>query len=110
MTEPQNLSVDFPRTLMQEAAAVPLRAARDMQQEFIQAPAAMTQQSLAVQQRATSQQEKILRVQQSLFAQLASSADADHLQKLRENDTQFPAFTGRTDHFLPWLLEYQTRK
>ena len=37
---------------MQEAAAVPLRAVREMQQELIQAKAAMTQQSLAVQQRA----------------------------------------------------------
>ena len=52
ITEPQNLSVDFLRTLMQEAAAVPLHAVREMQQEFIQAHAAMTQQSIAVQQRA----------------------------------------------------------
>ena len=81
---------------MQEAAAVPLRAVREMQQEFIQAQAAMTQQSLAVQQRALSQQEESLRVQQ-----LASKADADPLRKLRVMDPQFPAFTCRTDHFLP---------
>ena len=55
MTEPQNLYVDFRRTMMQKTAAVPLRAARQMQQEVIQAQAAMTQQSLAVQQRALSQ-------------------------------------------------------
>ena len=36
---------------MQEDAAVPLRAVRDMQQEFIQAQAAMTQLSLAVQKK-----------------------------------------------------------
>ena len=47
MTEPQNLSVDFLRTFIQEAAAVPLRAVREMQQEFIHVQAAMTQQSLA---------------------------------------------------------------
>ena len=81
---------------MQEASSVPLRAVREMQQEFIQSQAVMTQQSLAV--------------QQSVIAQLASSAFTDPLLKLREKDTQFPAFTGRTDHFLPWLLECQTRK
>ena len=74
------------------------------------AQAAMTQQSLAVQQRALSQQEESLRVQQSLIAQWARSADADPPRKLREMDPQFPAFTGRTDYFLPWLLECQTRK
>ena len=62
-------------TLMQEASAVPLRAVRKMQHEFIQAQAAMIQQSLAVQQRALSQLEESLRVQQSLIAQLASSAE-----------------------------------
>jgi len=39
--------VGFLRTLMQEATAVPLRAVREMQQEFIHVQAAMTQQSLA---------------------------------------------------------------
>ena len=82
-------------TLMQETIAVTLRAVREMQQEFIQAQAAMTQQSLVVHQRALSQQEESLRVQQSLIAQLASSADADPLRKLREKNPQFPAFTGR---------------
>ena len=50
MTEPvqQALSTALLRTLMQEAAAVPLHAVREMQEEFIQAQAAMTQQSLAV--------------------------------------------------------------
>ena len=81
-----------------------------MQQEFIQSQAAMTQQSLAVQQRALRQQEVSLRVQRSLIALLASSVDDDPLRKLRENDPQFPAFTGRTDCFLPWLLECQIRK
>ena len=94
---------------MQEAAAVPLHAVRKMQQEFIQAQAAMTQQSLAVQQQALSQQEESLCVQQTLPAQLASAADSDPLRKLRQEDPQLPAFTGRTDHFLPWLLECQTR-
>ena len=55
MTEPQNLSVDVLKTLMQEAD-VPVRVVCDMQQEFIQAQAAITQQSLAVQQRALCQQ------------------------------------------------------
>ena len=86
---------------MQEAAAVLLRAVLEMQQELIQAQAAMTQHSLAVQQRAPSQQEESLRVQQSIIAQLARSADADPLRKLRGKDPQFHAFTGRTDHFLP---------
>ena len=36
--------------------------------------------------------------------------DWDPLRTLREEDPQFHAFTGRTDHFLPWLLECQTRK
>jgi len=64
MTGPQNLSVDFLRTMLQEAAAVPLRAVREMQQEFIQAKAAMTQQTSAVRQES-------LRVQKSHIAQLA---------------------------------------
>ena len=55
------------------------------------------------------QQEESLRVQRTLLAQLASAADSDPLRKLRKKDPQFPAFTGRTDHFLPWLLECQTR-
>ena len=81
---------------MQEAAAaVPLRAVREMQQEFIESQAAMTQQSPAVQQSALSQQKEILRVRHSLIAQLAP---------------QFPAIPGRTDHFLPWILECQTCK
>ena len=70
----------------------------------------MTLQSLAVQQRALRQQEESLRVQQTLLAQLDSAADSDPLRKLREKDPQFHAFTGRTDHFLFWLLECQTRK
>ena len=41
---------------MREAAAVPLRAVREMQAEFIQAPAAMTQLSLG--QMALNQQEE----------------------------------------------------
>ena len=60
---------------MQEAAPVALRAVRVIQQEFIQAQAAMTQQVLAV-------QEEHLRVQQSLLAQLSSAADAYHLRKI----------------------------
>ena len=64
-----------------------LRVVREKQQEFIQAQAAMTQQSLAVQQRALSQKEESLRVQQTIIAQLASSADADPLRKLHEKDT-----------------------
>ena len=95
---------------MQEAAALPLHAVREMQQEFIQAQAAMTQQSFEVQQQALCQQEESLRVQQTLLAQLASAADSDPLRKFCEKDPQFPAFTGRTDYFLPWLLECQTRK
>ena len=71
MTEPgqQAITPELLRTLMQEAAAVPLHAVREMQQEFIQAQAAMTQQSLAVQQQqALRQQEESLRVQQTLLA------------------------------------------
>jgi len=56
MTEPQNWSADFLRNLMRETAAVPLRAVREMQAEFIQAPAAMTQLSLG--QMALNQQEE----------------------------------------------------
>ena len=86
---------------MPESADVPLRAVRVIPPEFIKAQAAMTQQIFPVRRRALSQQEESMRLQQSLIAQLASSADADPLRKLRENDPQFPAFTGRTDHFLP---------
>ena len=81
-----------------------MRAVRELQQEFIQAQAAMTQQSLAVQQRALSQQEERLRMQQYLIAQLASSADTDPLRKLREKNPQFPAFSWRTA-FPAWLPE-----
>jgi len=95
-------------TLMQWAAAVALSAVREMQQEFIQSQAATTQQRLAVQPRALSQKEESLRVQQSLIAQLASLADADTLRKLREQNPQFPAFTGRTDRLLPLLFGCQT--
>ena len=87
-----------------------MRAVPEMQQEFIQAQAAMTQQSLAVLQRALSQQGERLRVKQSLIAQLARSADADPSRKLREKGQQFQAFTWWTDHFLHRLLECQTRK
>ena len=90
---------------MQEAAAVPLRAVRKMQQEFLQAQIAMTHKRVAVQQRALIQQYERFRVQQSLIAEVASSADADSLRELRERDPQFPAFTGRTDHFLHWLRD-----
>jgi len=110
MTEPQTLSVDFLATLMQEAVAMPLRAVREMQAEFFHAQATMTQQSLAVHQTTRIQQEERLRVQQTIIAQLASSADADPLRKLRAKDPQFPAFTGRTDHFLPLHLECHTRQ
>ena len=112
MTDPgqQALTHALLRTLMHEAAAVPLHAVREMQQEFIQSQAAMTQQSLAVQQQALRQQEESLRVQKTLLAQLASATDSYPLRKLREKDLQFPAFTGLTDHFMPWLLECQTRK
>jgi len=81
-----------------------------MQQTFIHPQAAMTQQSLGVQQRDLSHQEESLRVQHPIIAQLANSADAYPLRKLRGKDRQFPAFTGRTDHLLLWLLECQTRK
>ena len=63
-----------------------------------------------MQQQALRQQEESLCVQQTLPAQLSSAADSDPLRKLREKDPQFPAFTGRRDHLLPWLLECQTRK
>jgi len=72
MTEPQNLSDDI-RSLCRGARC----------RDFIQAKAARTQQSRAVQLRALSQQVERLHVPQS---------------------------TRRTDHFLPWLLDCQTRK
>jgi len=74
---------------MQEASAVPLRAVRVIQQEFIQAQAAMTQQSLAVQRRALSQQGESLRVHQYLIA---------HLPVPLEKDPRLTAGTGRMDH------------
>jgi len=89
--------VDFLRTLLQEAAAVQLRAVRDMQPEFIQAQAAMTQQSLAVQQRALSQQEESLRVQQfSWLAQLTpilcgNCARGSAVSGIDRADGSFPA-------------------
>ena len=94
-----------PETWTQEATSVPLQAAGKMHQVFIQAPAGLAPQSLATQRRSMCQQEERLRAQQTISAQLASSDGAVTLRNLCAQDPQYPAFTGRTDHFLPWLLE-----
>ena len=41
---------------------------------------------------------------------LAPHSDADPLRNLREKDPQFPAFTGKSEHLLTWVVECQMRK
>ena len=48
--------------------------------------------------------------QNALLEKLAPLSDADPLRKLREKDPQFPAFTGRSEHLLAWIVECQMRK
>ena len=82
--------------IIKEAASVPLHAMKEMQQEMLNQQGMMHMQSLAV--------------QSQLMQQLTASAAADPLRKLREKDPQFPSFTGKSEHFLGWIVECQTRK
>ena len=82
--------------IIRQATAVPLHAVKEMQKEMLQ-----TQLDLA---------ERNISAQAALLKQLASPSEADPLRKLREKDPQCPQFTGKTEHFLAWVLECQTRK
>ncbi|MGV0952579.1 MAG: hypothetical protein ACOYB3_18135, partial [Azonexus sp.] len=53
---------------------------------------------------------EVLTAQTQLMERLHVSSHTDPLRKLKEKDPQFPAFTGNSDHFLPWILECQVRK
>ena len=49
-------------------------------------------------------------IQTQLLQRLAMPHEADPLQNLREKYSQFPQFTGRTEHFLAWITEFQMLK
>jgi hypothetical protein len=45
-----------------------------------------------------------------MLEKLAPQSESDPLRKLREKDPQFPAFTGKSEHLLAWIVECQMRK
>ena len=51
-----------------------------------------------------------LAIQTQLLERLATPHEADALRKLSEKDPQFPLFTGRTEHFLACITEFEMRK
>ena len=96
MTAPIQLEPQMLRQLMSEAAAVPLHAMKEMQRDLIAAQGEFTKQDFEA--------------QNALLEKLAPLSDADPLRKLSENYPQFPAFTGKSEHLLAWVVECQMRK
>jgi hypothetical protein len=86
------------RELLKEVAGAPIVAMRGMHESMLKAQEDRHRQEMEHQ----SQLLKILADN--------TSAEADPLRKMREKDPQFPAFTGRSEHFLPWVLACQTSK
>jgi hypothetical protein len=97
MTAPVQLEVQMLRALMSEAAAMPLHAMKERQKGLIAAQGEFTQ--------------KHFEAQAAMLERLAPThSEFDPLRKLRENDPQFPVFTGKSEHFLAWVVECQMRK
>ena len=68
----------------------------EMQERFLQSQAAL--------------QARELESHTQLLHHLSLGNEGDPLRKLREKDPQFPAFSWKSEHFLAWVLECQTRK
>ena len=49
-------------------------------------------------------------IQRELLQQLANPNPPDPLRKFREEDPQFPKFSGRREEFMKWLLDCEDRK
>ena len=100
------LNPELLHEIIRSATAVPLEhlqeTHRKQMQEQIRQMEAQTQQ---LHQAMMAQTEALSKLQVT-----SSSASSDPLRKLKEKDPQFPNFTGKSDHFLPWILECQIRK
>ena len=105
--------------ILQQAASVPLHAMKEMQREQLHFQGSMAQQNMEMQtkmmKQMTAATAAYLAPPQAHHVQapapaMPSDNPADPLRKLREKDPQFPAFSGKTEHFLAWILECQTRK
>ena len=90
------LTPDLLREITQQAASVPVQAMAEMQERFLQSQAAL--------------QARELEAHTQLLHHLSLGNEGDPLRKLREKDPQFTAFSGKSEHFLAWVLEIQTRK
>ena len=84
------------RQLITEASAVPLHGMKEMLREMMQAQGEIAQ--------------KQIEAQSSILERITPQSESDSLRKLREKDPQFPAFTGKSEHLLAWIVECQTRK
>ena len=96
MSAPVNLGVQMLRQLITEAYAVPLHGIKEMLREMMQAQGEIAQ--------------KQIEAQSSILERITPQSESDSLRKLREKDPQFPAFTGKSEHLLAWIVECQTRK
>ena len=90
------LTPELLREIMQQAASVPVQAMAEMQERFLQSQAALHAREMES--------------HTQLLHHLSLGNEGDPLRKLREKDPQFPAFSGKSEHFLAWVLECQTRK
>ena len=80
------LTPELLREIMSQAASVPVQAMAEMQERFLQSQA----------ERHASK----LEAHTQLLRHLSLGNECDPLRKLREKDPQFPAFSGKSEHFL----------
>ena len=85
------LTPDLLREIMSQAASVPVQAMAEMQERFMQSQAALH----------ASEMES----HTQLLHHLSLGNEDDPLRKFLENDPQFPAFSGKSEHLLAWVLE-----
>ena len=90
------LTPELLREIMLQAASVPVQAMAEMQERSLQSQAALHARKMES--------------HTQLLQHLSLGNEGDPLRKLREKDPQFPAFSGKYEHFLAWVLECQTRK
>ena len=96
MSAPVQLEAALLRQLITEASAVPLHGMKEMLRELMQAQGEIAQ--------------KQMEAQSSILERITPQSESDPLRKLREKDPQFPAFTGKSEHLLAWIVQCQTRK
>ena len=82
---------DLLREIMSQAASFPVQAMAEMQERFLQSQATLHAREMES--------------HTQLLHHLSLGNEGDPLRKLRENDPQFPAFSGKSEHFLAWVLE-----